>query len=149
MSRPSKLTPELAKTVCKIIAAGNHRRCAAQAVGIAPSTLQEWIAKGRNGEPGFVEFSEQVAQADASAEMGAVAELRQGMLKNYQAALAWLERMRPDWRLPDKGNEELIGRLRKRLTPEECQKVSDALIADIEEAAATGAGASSRPRPEH
>src|SRR5574340_47602 len=47
LPRPRKLTPEVAERIITSMIAGLPLNQAARAAGIAPKTLDEWLAKGR------------------------------------------------------------------------------------------------------
>ena len=47
VARPSKLTPETQNRIVQAARAGNYREAAARSAGIAPSTLYDWLSRGR------------------------------------------------------------------------------------------------------
>ena len=100
MARPTKLTDELQERILKAVRAGNYAEAAARASGIAPSTYYRWLQRGSLEEKGaYREFSEALRQAEAEAEVHAVAILRRAMAEDWRAALAYLERRYPGrWR---------------------------------------------------
>lgn len=100
MARPTKLTPELQERILKAVRAGNYAEAAARASGIAPSTYYRWLQRGSLEESGaYRDFTEAVRQAEAEAEVHAVAILRRAMGEDWRAALAYLERRYPGrWR---------------------------------------------------
>jgi hypothetical protein len=49
--RPTKLTPQLADFIVNLIEGGVPRRRAAEAAGIAASTLFDWLSRGDNEHP--------------------------------------------------------------------------------------------------
>ncbi|HEY4897587.1 MAG TPA: transposase [Solirubrobacteraceae bacterium] len=110
MARPTKLTPELQERIIKAVRAGNYAEAAARASGIAPSTYYRWLQRGTVEEHGaYRDFSEAVRQAEAEAEVHAVAILRRAMGEDWRAALAYLERRYPGrWRRHT--STELTGR---------------------------------------
>jgi len=127
IGRPSLFTEARVKVIIKLITDGNTRVCAAKSAGISPALLYEWIAAGRKGDPAFVDFVERLDKADGDAESTAVAELRLGMMKSWQAAIAWLDRRRPQhWRPKERTVEQLLEQL-KTLPPEHRRMVADAL----------------------
>ncbi len=64
IGRPTILTPELQKRICDLIEAGMSKEAAAAHAGIASSTLFLWQAKGMDGNPDYVEFSESIKAAE-------------------------------------------------------------------------------------
>ncbi len=83
MSDHTDLTPEITARFAKLIADGNYFETACGVIGIAQSTGYLWLQKGREGldasgpDPdAYRTFSEAVTQAEAEAEVNAVAELR-------------------------------------------------------------------------
>ena len=71
MGRPSKLTTATTLKITVAIRSGTFSHIAAQAAGISPSTFFDWLSKGRNGDPQFSEFSEEVDRARAEARVDA------------------------------------------------------------------------------
>lgn len=65
MARPAKLSPELTREIMAYIQDGNSPTKSATLVGIAPSTYFNWMSKGSNQEPRFMEFSESIKRACA------------------------------------------------------------------------------------
>lgn len=94
MGRPTKLTPELQKRIVKLVRDGNYFETAAQAAGIAKSTLYDWMARGDAGDNPFAEFSDALKKAEAEAEVDAVAMVRAGLrdAPQWQSAMTFLER---------------------------------------------------------
>jgi transposase len=100
MARPTKLTPELQERIVKAVRAGNYAEAAARANGISASTYYRWLQRGALNDSGaYRDFGEAVRQAEAEAEVHAVAILRRAMGEDWRAALAYLERRHPGrWR---------------------------------------------------
>jgi transposase len=83
------ITPELQRTICEAIEAGNTRECAAAMAGVSPAWLYEQIA--RRGE-----FGAAIEKADAVAEAHHVKVVQRAASRGtWQAAAWWLERRRP------------------------------------------------------
>jgi len=74
--RPTKLTPEVHRTIVEYIRAGAYDHVAAQAAGIAPSTFRRWLERGAPGRPPYRAFAADVAQARAQARVAAEIEVR-------------------------------------------------------------------------
>lgn len=99
MARPTKLTPQVQKRICDLLAAGNTRRAAAECAGITDRTLYAWLQRGEVAKSGpFLQFLRAVEKAEAEAEAVSVLTIRQAARESWQAAAWWLERRRPhDW----------------------------------------------------
>jgi transposase len=83
------LTPELQRTICEAIEAGNTRECAAGMAGVSERWLHEHMAKN-------AEFAAAIARADAVAEAHHVKVVQRAARSgSWQAAAWWLERRRP------------------------------------------------------
>jgi hypothetical protein len=93
------------------IRAGCGPEQAAQAAGIAPSTLYAWKALGEQESDGpYRRLLLKMRQAEAEAELSAVKVLRSAIEDDgdWKAALAYLERKHPErWRL--RQTSELVG----------------------------------------
>lgn len=95
---PKELTEDRENRIIGAIEAGNTRACAAHLAGISPSTLTDWITRGRNGDPLFSAFAVRLKEADAKAEELMVSRVRAASLETWQSAAWWLERRRHnDW----------------------------------------------------
>ena len=93
----SKFDRQRAETITASVKGGAGRRDSARAAGIAPSTLQEWIRRGRAGDAAFVAFAEAIDGADASAVVVAESKLYTlGVVNGDARALTtWLRAKRP------------------------------------------------------
>lgn len=97
VGRPSSLTPEVQRKVCEAIAAGNYYQAAAAYAGITYSCLAKWLKKGKRAKRGrFFQFFHAVREADAAAEITIVAQWRQQIPENWQAARDFLARRHPE-----------------------------------------------------
>jgi hypothetical protein len=97
MARPTKLTPELTREITSYIQDGNTPTISATLVGISPSTYFDWMSKGSNQQPGFMEFSESIKRACARSIANRVAHIsRVADSGNWRAAAWMLERMAPE-----------------------------------------------------
>lgn len=100
MARPTKLTAALKRQIVRELERGAYAETAAEAAGIATSTLYDWLDRGARGEKPFSEFSEAVTRARARGELKLFADLRKGDTKGKsfgkaRAAGLILERTRP------------------------------------------------------
>ena len=97
--RPSKLTPEVTERLLHALRTGNARVMACRYAGISEPTFHRWMTDER---PEFRKFREVVEQAEATAEVGVVANLVELSKRDHRAAVAWLERKAPErWRLDE------------------------------------------------
>jgi hypothetical protein len=102
VGRVTKLTPEVSKKITDAIRAGNHLNVAAQYAGVGPATLQEWLMRGRGEHPTlsaatiYAEFTNDVSEAQAAAEVAAVLHWRSAMPKDWHSAKDWLKVSHPD-----------------------------------------------------
>lgn len=102
MGRPTLLTPDVQARIVEAIERGNTHKTAAQYGGIEDETFYEWMARGRGERkdrpctPEYAEFAQQIEKAELKAKMDAVDLVQLGGLKNWTAAMCWLERRYPD-----------------------------------------------------
>jgi len=97
MARPTKLTPELTRDITLYISEGNPPTIAATLVGISPSTYFNWMSKGSQKTPRFMEFSELIKRATAQSMANRVAHISRAAEGGHWRAAAWLlERMAPE-----------------------------------------------------
>lgn len=93
MARPTKLNKEIQDAICEAIENGATYSAAAEAAGIAVSTMNDWLKDER---PRFVQFSEAVRAANARFMTDALRKIREAGRKDWRA-LAWsLERRLPE-----------------------------------------------------
>jgi len=97
VGRPSKLTPAIHDKIVGAVRMGNYRRAAGAYAGIGETTLTTWMKRGK-ASPRSVHgrFRAAVLEAEAAAEIEAVGFIRKAAQGDWKAALAWLERKRPD-----------------------------------------------------
>jgi hypothetical protein len=93
--RPTKCTPELTERICEYLASGCYVCTACQAVGISETTLGNWRARAAEGEEPYVTFVEATKEAEAKAELRALALVQKAMPENWAAAMTWMERKFP------------------------------------------------------
>jgi hypothetical protein len=111
MGRKSKLTPETTRLFVQSIKAGNDKKVAADVAGIGETTLYRWleIADQPDAPEEYREFRESLTQAEAEAEVRAVALIRQAAEEGkWQAASWWLERKHNE-RWGNKIKQEISG----------------------------------------
>lgn len=85
----TKLTPELQKKMCDMIAAVATVQEAAYACGIVPQTVYQWIDKGeRDPSSVYAEFVEAIASAKSQRTMGLKAQIRAHGKKDWRALQA-------------------------------------------------------------
>jgi len=107
--RKTLLTPEVTDAVVRLLKAGNYLSQTARYLGLDPTTLNSWRARGNElmasgredldeYEQMFVDFSIAVESAKAEAEIRAVDIIRKAMPKDWRAATWYLERTNNrDW----------------------------------------------------
>lgn len=125
MARPSKRNAATEQAILDMLRDGMTRTAAAEANGLPRETLSRWISR-------FVTFRHAVLQAEAQAEVRATTTVRQAAEKDWKAALAWLERRRPDdWARQDR--IEIIGSVRELARREGWDAEEEALaVAEVE-----------------
>ena len=113
MARPSKLTEDVKRRFLTSIRAGNDKKVAAAMAGIGESTLYRWLetAEKEDAPEEFREFRESLTQAEAEAEVAAVARIQQAAQNGrWQASAWWLERKYGErWGRNDKIRQEISG----------------------------------------
>ena len=109
MARPSKLSESVQGRIVQAIRAGNYGEQACRAAGISPSTYYRWLERGAEQTNGsYRDFHDAVRQAEAEAEVHAVAIVRRAMADDWRAAITYLERRYPArWRRQQ--TTELVG----------------------------------------
>lgn len=92
-----KLTPAVQKAIVTALEGGNTHRTAAHLAGIGPSTMRDWMRRGRDGEAPFDAFVAAVKKAVSTGEGELVAIIRSAAADpKYWTAAAWLlERRNP------------------------------------------------------
>lgn len=71
------------------VAKGLPRDTAARLARIHPSTLYDWLRRGRSGDRDYSEFSERVREAESRGEAELVDQMRSHAKLSWQAC-AWL-----------------------------------------------------------
>jgi hypothetical protein len=132
VARPTKLTRDRHERMVQMLRAGNYRDAAARAAGIAPSTLYSWLERGSNEQLGpYHEFAAAVQQAEAEAEVYAVAIIRRAMSDDWRAAATYLERRHPErWRR--RSTTELTGKDGGPITTESEHRLDLSTLTDDE-----------------
>jgi hypothetical protein len=98
MARPTKLKPDVAEAIVRLIEHAVHPEVAAGAFGISYRTYTEWLARGegredddRPAEPIYVEFARDVRAAEYRAE-SALTGMAVGKIRTTRDALDVLAR---------------------------------------------------------
>jgi hypothetical protein len=95
-TKPTKLTPEVQNRICIAIAGGSHFEPAARYAGISPDSFWRWLKRGQTEDEGpFRDFAHAVFEAEARAEVRAVALWQSQMDGNWQAIRDFLARRHP------------------------------------------------------
>ncbi|MBM3273587.1 MAG: hypothetical protein FJZ00_00435 [Candidatus Sericytochromatia bacterium] len=142
MARPSKLTPEVQEAIVGAIAGGATREGAAQAVGVSPAALYNWLKRGRDGvDSAYVEFLEAVTCAEGAFEVNLISKIKELGEKGAVGALQWLAERRIPERWGQRQQvlvlvrneiEGFFGRLRQGLTEEEYSRVLEVAASAVE-----------------
>jgi hypothetical protein len=96
---PIKYTRGLHDQIVSLLQRGHRRMVAAKMAGIAPTTLEEWVRKGNEGDVFLWEFARDVGVAEAQAEDKALETVRGSTGAEFadaDNAKWWLERARAD-----------------------------------------------------
>jgi hypothetical protein len=97
MARPTKLTAELTRKLCDLVAAGVELPRAAACAGLVPRTVERWRERGAAARGGpYRELYLALAQADAQAEVRDVLLIGKAAQTSWKAAAWRLERRFPD-----------------------------------------------------
>ena len=98
MPRPTKMTPELVGALAEHLAAGAYLATACEAVGIAPSTFYAWRQRAPEN-PSTADLLAIIVEAEATAELQAVASIQRAAESDWRAAAWYLEHRYPSrWR---------------------------------------------------
>lgn len=95
MGRPSKVDPNLTQQIADLVRVGNYIETACQFVGVAKSTLYDWLKRGAKGEEGYVDFSNAIQQAFAESEIRDVMNLQNASKTDWKVSAWRLERKFP------------------------------------------------------
>lgn len=126
MARPSKYTPATEALVVEALTAGASRRAAAEYAGLDEGTLGRWMRR-------YAGFAGAVRTAESRVEVRAALVIRQAFEGgDWRAAVAWLERRRPDdWAKTDR--VEIISSVRDLARREGWDAAEEALaVAEVE-----------------
>lgn len=115
----SRFDERRAKIICKHLAEGQTRECAAELADISPRTFRHWMTWGSNGEKPFNTFVAAVKRAERKAEAEAVKHIRRQGKKVWTAYCWWLERKLPESWSKDR---DLIRELAKRVEQLEAKR---------------------------
>ena len=117
--RPDKLTEERAAKIIDLVRKGNFKTTAARASGIWPTTLDDWLKRGKEETEGkFHDFYLALEEADAQAEIDGVATWTKHHNKSPEAIKEYLRRRFPHWNVQDKQQTEHSGEIRIILNKE-------------------------------
>lgn len=94
--RPTSFNDLAAKRILDAVRRGCSQLVAAQAAGISRSTLQSWLAKGRDGEQPFSDFLDRLEGGAAEAELTISDVVFEAAKTDPRIALEWLARRRPE-----------------------------------------------------
>lgn len=102
IGRSSKLTPEVQKKIVDAVRAGAFLSVAARYAGVSHQTLYNWMERGENcpsrkhKDAIYLDFLEEVMQAEAQAEVAANLQWRSAWSKDWHSAKDWLKGRYPE-----------------------------------------------------
>ena len=130
--RPDALTPEKQERLCTAIRAGNYYQAACNYAGVHYASFRRWMAKGKKAKQGrFRSFCEAIRKAEADAEVTIVAQWRQQIPENWQAARDFLGRRFPErWGPKEKHDLHHSGGIALEVAEEIVDAPDDATAAD-------------------
>ena len=102
-----KFTPQVRRRIYEAMSIGCTYELAARHAGIGESTMYYWLAKGREGEPGYQEFLEEVKRCEARCAAGALGVLLQAAREGKWQAAAWLLERRHGYTAKDRAPVEI------------------------------------------
>lgn len=110
--RPTKLTPELQKSVVDLLRRGNYLETAALANGIDRATIRDWLKRGNKARSGiYRNFSRAVREALTYAEVSDVEKIRKAAASDWRAAAWRLEHRYPQrWTRKATTRQEVTGK---------------------------------------
>ena len=103
MARPTKLTPERAKSIIDMVRNGAFYITAARANRIHPNTINLWIARGEaEGKGKYYAFMCALQEAEALAELDAMTEWKVARKATPSEIREYLRRRFSHWNVADK-----------------------------------------------
>lgn len=112
VGRPTSLDEATGANILKLAELGASPRVICDAVGVARSTLQSWLARGKTGEEPFAEFYARYRQAVAKGEIGLIQCVQEASGRSWQAATWLLERrFRKRWGKPKDALQDDLSKL--------------------------------------
>ena len=95
-AKPRAIKPSEIKKICNLIRCGNYVKTSVKAVGVNYSTFISYMTKGKKGIRPYDEYYEEVEQAKAEFEAGAVSKISESGENGNIGAYMWmLPRMYP------------------------------------------------------
>ena len=95
MGRPTKISKAVTDRVIEAIKSGATYELAAQYAGISYSTFNNWMLKGEEGHKDFLQFLQQVKEAEGKAAITWLQMIDTAAAESWQAAAWKLERRYP------------------------------------------------------
>ncbi len=89
MSRPTKLSDAVQRTLTFALGEGASVEHACDYAGIAPATYYEWVKRGEAGEEGFLEFLETVTRARGQGIVADLCAISDAVRAHDWHAAAW------------------------------------------------------------
>lgn len=124
LGRKTKLTPELIADLEQLLAYGNYREQACNALGVTTTSLYRWLERAEADEENdtrpslFRDLRDAITRAEAGAERDAVTLVRRHAVADWRAAAWYLERRHPSrWGRRDRLDvDATVGQAPKRKT---------------------------------
>ena len=86
-----KINDNMVTIICEAVSLGMSARLAAKAAHIHPDTLDNWLARGREGkDEACVRFAEKFDKAEAACLESCLKTIREAAAKGTWTAAAWL-----------------------------------------------------------
>jgi hypothetical protein len=137
--RPTKLTPELQESLCKVIQSGCHIETAAVFVGLHRATLHRWLRLGARARSGrYRDFRAAIQKAMAHAEVRDLLLIQKAGEFHWQAAA---------WRLERRYPKRWGRRSRDKLEAQAAQPTAEETAARVREFLAAADAMESATRP--
>lgn len=124
MAAHSQFSEERAERVVEALRLGASREGAAACASVAPSTLYDWIRRGKAGEAPYAGFWLRIETEQRAWEVGALRRVHEAAEKGTWQAAAWLLERRLPQHYAKRMDESIINR--------EVEKKLKALLAEAQ-----------------
>lgn len=123
--RKTKLSPTVKSRICSVLANGNYIQTACAVARIHVSQFFRWMEKGEHAKSGiYREFYDAVKEAEQTAELACLAEIRQD--ESWQSKAWVLERRFPErWGRKDRLEANIQGSVQVQFVPVEKMTIEE------------------------